>query len=255
MFMANHYYTETHTSQCINAFEKNNTKSYSEKMSKLVENILAEMQKRGWNQTELSKVSDVPQPTINRIIKREIKDPKSPVIEKIAAAFGQSEWELRGAIIEGQVIRQTLPGPIVPGPEFVPIHYGSFRLQAGVSGFSVDYQDEDYEPLFFRESWLLRERLKAENLTARKISGDSMAPGLNHDDTVLIDRSKNEPVDGKVFAVNYEGELVIKRLVRDAGQWWLASDNPDKTRYPNKLCSSELCLIIGQCVHKQSTMI
>ena len=40
-------------------------------------------------------------------------------------------------------------------------------------------------------------------------------------DTVVINTAQAEPKDGAVFAVNYEGQLVIKRLVRDAGQWWL----------------------------------
>jgi Predicted transcriptional regulator len=80
-------------------------------------------------------------------------------------------------------------------------------------------------------------------------------PGLNNGDTVLIDTSRTQPKDGRVFAINYEGELVIKRLMRDAGNWWLSSDNTDKTRYPNKLCAGDVCLIIGECVHKQSTVI
>lgn len=157
-------------------------------------------------------------------------------------------------------ISAILPGlkgdlSVEPGPEFQAVHYGSFRLQAGVVGFAVDMQDENNAPLFFRADWLASQGLKAKHLTARKISGDSMSPGLQDGDTVLIDTSRIEPKDGKVFAVNYEGELVIKRMIRDAGQWWLASDNPDKTRYPHKLCAGDLCLIIGQCVHKQSTMI
>lgn len=58
-------------------------------------------------------------------------------------------------------------------------------------------------------------------------------------------------VDGDVFAANYEGELVIKRLVRDAGQWWRCSDNPDPMRYPRKVCGKSV-LLIGRVVHKRS---
>lgn len=185
-------------------------------------------------------------------------------LTKVATALGVNEnWLVTG---QGQKqrnttdINATLPDlspahATEPGPEFVAIRYGTFKLQAGVVGFAIDYQDDEMAPIFFREDWLRSEGLKAHHLTACKITGDSMAPGLNAGDTVLIDTSQIEPRDGKVFAVNYEGELVIKRLIRDAGQWWLSSDNADKTRYPNKLCAGDLCLIIGQCVHKQSTMI
>lgn len=145
--------------------------------------------------------------------------------------------------------------PYPPGPEFKAVKYGTFRLEAGIYGFAIEYDDEDLAPLYFRVDWLNKKGLKAENLTARTISGESMSPGLNDGDTVLIDDSKSTPIDGRVFAVNYEGEFVIKRLIRDAGQWWLSSDNTNKTRYPNKLCAGDLCIIIGEIVHKQSTFI
>lgn len=56
------------------------------------------------------------------------------------------------------------------------------------------------------------------------------------------------------FGIDYEGELVIKRLVRDEGAWWLSSDNPDQRRYPRKRMTQD-CFVIGQIVHKQSERI
>jgi phage repressor protein C with HTH and peptisase S24 domain len=61
-------------------------------------------------------------------------------------------------------------------------------------------------------------------------------------------------MDGEVFAANYDGELVVKRLVRDAGEWWLSSDNRDERRYPRKRCD-EHTFILGRIVHKQSERI
>lgn len=151
----------------------------------------------------------------------------------------------------GQGSLQAVP----PGTEYVPIRVGNFRLQAGVNGFMVDYLDDSLAPLFFREDWLRRNNLKADKLVACQVMGESMEPRLYAGDTVLINTADNEPKDSAVFAVNYEGELVIKRLVRDAGQWWLSSDNADKVSYPNKLCSGDLCLLIGKVVHRQSTRI
>ena len=81
-----------------------------------------------------------------------------------------------------------------------------------------------------------------------------MEPGLYDGDVVVVNTEATTPKDGCVFAVNYEGEMVIKRLVRDAGSWWLCSDNPDQRRYPRKVCD-EHCILIGQIVHKQSERI
>ncbi len=49
--------------------------------------------------------------------------------------------------------------------------------------------------------------------------------------------------------------MLIKRLVRDSGTWWLSSDNPDQRKYPRKECAGEVCILVGKIVHKQSERI
>ncbi len=90
-------------------------------------------------------------------------------------------------------------------------------------------------------------------LAARALNG-SIEPGIYDGDTVVINVADITPKDGAVFAAHYEGELVVKRLVRDSGQWWLASDNPDQRRYPRKVCDENVFLQ-GRVVHKQSEHI
>jgi len=142
-----------------------------------------------------------------------------------------------------------------PSNAFTPVHYANIKLSAGVNGFEVDYHDEALQPIFFRHDWLSSKGLKASKLIACQITGDSMEPRLYSGDSVVINTESSEPIDGKVFAVNYEGELVIKRLYRDNGNWYLRSDNPDKTRYSDKTCASDICIMIGEVVHRQSTEI
>jgi phage repressor protein C with HTH and peptisase S24 domain len=81
-----------------------------------------------------------------------------------------------------------------------------------------------------------------------------MEANLHDGDLVVINTDDVTPKDGVVFAANYDGELVIKRLKRDAGQWFLASDNPDKARFGDKLCADG-CGLIGRIVYKQSEQI
>ena len=130
-----------------------------------------------------------------------------------------------------------------------------FKLSAGASGFGIDYMDEvDAEPIVFRKDWYAKNGYKPEALFAVHVANGSMEPGLNHGDSVIVNTESKDPKDGVVFAVNYEGELVIKRLVRDAGQWWLSSDNVDQRKYPRKICD-ENCIILGEIVQKQSEKI
>jgi phage repressor protein C with HTH and peptisase S24 domain len=82
-----------------------------------------------------------------------------------------------------------------------------------------------------------------------------MEPSLYEDDIVIVNTLDTKLVDGAVYAFNYEGEAVVKRLARDAGQWWLASDNPDQRKYHRKLCQGGACLVIGRVVRKESDRI
>lgn len=130
-----------------------------------------------------------------------------------------------------------------------------FKLEAGICGYTVEFKDDDdAPPIVFRREWLQRNGLRADKLIAMKVSGSSMEPGLWDGDTVVINLADAEPQDGVVFAVNYEGQCVIKRLRRDAGQWFLASDNADKRLYPDKRCD-EAASILGRIVTKQSDRI
>ncbi len=139
-------------------------------------------------------------------------------------------------------------------PDYPAIRRVRFKLSAGVTGFGVDPIDEVGNPLAFRKDWYERRGFKPKDLLATTVSNGSMEPGLYDGDTVIVNTAQTQPRDGVVFAVNYEGEMVVKRLIRDDGQWWLSSDNPDQRRYPRKVCHEGVKLI-GEVVHKQSERI
>jgi phage repressor protein C with HTH and peptisase S24 domain len=139
-------------------------------------------------------------------------------------------------------------------PDYPAIRRVRFKLSAGVTGFGVDPIDEVGNPLAFRKDWYERRGFRPKDLLATTVSNGSMEPGLYDGDTVIVNTAQTQPRDGVVFAVNYEGEMVVKRLIRDDGQWWLSSDNPDQRRYPRKVCHEGVKLI-GEVVHKQSERI
>lgn len=183
-------------------------------------------------------------------------------------------WESRGVSKEGRLAiyqargidpqwLQSGEGPMHPGPvpismennpDYPAIRRVHFKLSAGASGFGVDYEGEDAAPIVFRREWYERNGYQPGKLLAVRVGNGSMEPGLYDGDTVVVNTADTTPADGVVFAINYEGEMVIKRLVRDGGQWWLASDNPDQRRYPRKVCD-EHAFLLGRIVHKQSEKI
>ena len=180
-------------------------------------------------------------------------------LPELAAAMGTTVEALTAGVFDPA---SADPGPVEPQPidldahaNLVSIRRVQLRLQAGVDGFSIEADESNGSPLFFRADWLQLRGYKPYNLIAIKVRGQSMEPTLFPDDMVVINTADTEPKDGKVYAVNYEGEAVIKRMVRDNGSWWLSSDNPDQRRFPRKECAEEACIVVGRVVHRQSEEI
>ncbi len=90
----------------------------------------------------------------------------------------------------------------------------------------------DNEPVAVPARLLKAKGVKPAHLRALYVRGDSMAPALDHGDTVVIDISRTTVRDDTLFALVYAGELYIKRLFRlPGGGVALHSDNP---RHPSR---------------------
>jgi hypothetical protein len=190
-----------------------------------------------------------------------------PITEKtirlIEALRGCKDWFSSSGLVQTHLVREDHSHygnmikreiDLVNNPEYPAIRRVRFKLSAGASGFAVEYQDHEDVPMVFGSAWYVKNGLTPSKLFAVKVANGSMEPGLHDGDIVVVNTECDTPKDGRVFAVNYEGELVIKRLLRDAGEWWLSSDNLDQRRYPRKLCG-EGVFLIGEIVHKQSERI
>ena len=209
---------------------------------------------------------------------RRLRQERKLTQQQLAAAFGinkasVAEWEsgrtapandrmgqlaeILGTTVDyllrGSASAETF-GQNATGDAYLAVRHAKFKLAAGVSGYTVEYDNSDGAPLYFRADWLQKRKLKPDRLVALKVYGASMEPGLYEGDTVVVNLADTAPADGVVFAINYEGECVVKRLKRDAGKWWLTSDNADKRFYSDKLCD-ETVQIIGRVVHRQSEHI
>jgi SOS-response transcriptional repressor LexA len=137
-------------------------------------------------------------------------------------------------------------------PSLVQIPKVKLRLSAGLSGFAVEPEHYDGSSTTVPADWMQRHGYHRDNLFATRVRGESMEPTFYEDDLVVIHTADKKLVDGHVFAINYEGELVIKRMERDAGDWWLKSDNLDQRKFSRKICRGEACIIIGKVVRKES---
>lgn len=138
---------------------------------------------------------------------------------------------------------------------FVQIPMVKLRLSAGITGYQAEPERRDGGTLGMRRTWLERNQYNPSHLIAIYVKGESMEPSLYAGDIVVINTLDTKLVDGAVYAFNYEGEAVVKRLARDAGRWWLTSDNVDGRKFHRKLCQGGDCIVIGRVVRKESDRI
>lgn len=145
--------------------------------------------------------------------------------------------------------------PLVGNPDYPAIRRVRLQFDAGVHGYRVDQIDEpDVDPLVFRAAWFRTRGYTPERLVAVGVSGSSMEPTLYDGDTVVLNLADVAPKDAEVYGIRYEDQLVLKRLFREGGTWWMHSDNPDVRRYPRRELSAD-AEIIGRVVHRQSERI
>lgn len=137
-------------------------------------------------------------------------------------------------------------------PALTHIPKVKLRLSAGISGFDVEPERFDGSTTTVPTNWIERNKYSREKLFAIRVKGESMEPTLYEDDLVVINTADTRPTDGGVYAINFEGEPVVKRLTRDAGQWWLTSDHADQRKFYRRVCQGNDCIIVGRVVRRES---
>lgn len=137
-------------------------------------------------------------------------------------------------------------------PSFTFIPKVRLRLTAGITGFAVESENEEPSKTAVPTDWIVKKGYSPSSLVAIHVRGESMEPTFYEDDLVVLNTADTTPVDGGVYAINYEGEPIVKRMSRDAGQWWLMSDNPDQRKYHRKVCSGDACIIVGRIVRRET---
>ncbi len=140
-------------------------------------------------------------------------------------------------------------------PGLVRIQKVRLKLSAGIMGFQVEPDRRESGIATVPRRWVEKYGYIPGKLLAIEVKGESMEPSLYEGDTVVINTGDTKPMDGAVYAFNYEGEPVVKRLSRDAGRWWLTSDNPDQRKFHRKVCEGDTCMIVGRVVRKESERI
>lgn len=131
-------------------------------------------------------------------------------------------------------------------PPSVAIKMVTIEVQAGIDRFVAEPIDDGGSKHHVPRQWLEENDLYPNALVAVKVKGDSMQPLMYEGDIAVVNTADRVRKNGGVFAMNYEGQAVIKRLLYERRDWFLASDNPEFKPVP---CRGSDCIVIGRVVH------
>ncbi|MEM4988813.1 S24 family peptidase [Collimonas sp. H4R21] len=131
---------------------------------------------------------------------------------------------------------------------YIEIKKVKLKLSAGITGFAIEPEGDQGRPIVFRKEWFRKNGYIPEKLIALGVKGESMEPTMSDGDTVVVNTGDIALKDGETYAINYDGEDIIKRLVKDYGRWFLVSDNPDQKRYHRQECTGATCIVVGRVI-------
>ena len=94
------------------------------------------------------------------------------------------------------------------------------------AGASLETSDAIIGYYAFRTDFLGSAHISERNSVLMDVRGDSMEPTLKDGDTVLIDQSEKEILDGRIYVVTLGDELRVKRVQKGWDGIVLTSDNP-----------------------------
>ena len=157
------------------------------------------------NQSELGRVLGVSRSNINYKKENDVELSEEDV-KKIETFYG----------IEIQQNENTVSIPVLGDVE-------------ASMGYGVTVYNENQTAIYNISKQLARDLGISEQYTKMIFArGNSMLPTIQGGDSLLVDMSKVEVYDGKIYCIRKEGQLYAKRLQRlSATQLKIISDNKD----------------------------
>jgi phage repressor protein C with HTH and peptisase S24 domain len=205
-------------------------------------------------QTDLAGKTSIAQSTIGRIIRGESM-PSAEYLRRIALALGVDIRELHDSNTEivtslRPILTWEFDEELPPG-EFALVRRLGVRLSAGNGHEHVQvFPDQERPPVAFRADWIRKMGLRPSSLASMTADGTSMEPRIQHGDAMVVNTAQKDVVDGKVYALWYDGGERVKRLYRlPGGGLRIASDNPAFAPIDLQHDSLEHVTILGRVVH------
>ena len=148
----------------------------------------------------------------------------------------RQEFSARFDRLETYIRAQAPVQAIAERTDYDPSNYDTsdrspVRLLEVASAAGVGAEVYDETPiglLWFRNDWLQSHSINPEQSNIIRVRGESMKPTLPDGCSILVDRERRDPHQGRIYVMRTEEGLVVKRLGLDEeGRWEIRSDSPD----------------------------
>ena len=196
----------------------------------IAERLRSKMIEHGLNESELGRRSDVPQPTINRILSGESASPRRPTVEKIARTLKVSpNWLMFGGPDESKSFDSNVELALQPSRSF---SYPEISwVQAGAVSEAMELRNVSSCEMHSSDVWA------GENGFWLKVMGPSMTspvgPSFPEGFLILVapqfDAHSGQFVVAKLTDSN---EATFKQFIRDSGVFYLKPLNPSFPTIP-----------------------
>ena len=141
---------------------------------------------------------------------------------------------------KNHMVLNDAPGDYVMNAEFNEEYalISGYHLQVSTGNGAAWNGEQVKRHLAFRRKWLKFRGLEPSRLAVVFAKGDSMQPTINNGDSILVDTSKNQVVDGSIFVLRLGDDLYAKRLQKNIdGGITVISDN--RAEYPIQVVSPD----------------
>lgn len=203
-------------------------------MTTISDRIIQKMKETGVRQADIVKATGATKGAVSKWVAG-VNIPKAEFLQDLAILLQTSQnWLLTGNSeknIKSDLSALTEVQPIIVNQEtdkdFIWIDVVEANFSCGI-GEPIEFHFDGINGKFpFTAAFFQRKHVDPKNMKIIKAKGDSMADFINDGDMVGIDISKQEIIDGQVYAIYFEGEAMIKQIFKEeGGKLTLHSFNP-----------------------------
>lgn len=151
--------------------------------------------------------------------------PSLDLMERLSEMVGYTSEQVAQigrAVLEGR--KPELRRASSAWDDFKIVPMVKAQPKGGTSSLITD--DDLSRHYMFREDFL-RRKGNPDMMVMFKVWGDSMAPLISDQDTILVDESQNHPQEGQIYIVGIDDDIIVKRIARQPKKLILRSESPE----------------------------